>query len=807
MVHLPRISVLSKPWTRFSEVLLPEAGSRETLRSGWRTFIGMESKTREPAVQESRAANAESVLRLSMNSDAPVYHLRAPGRVNLIGEYLDMNECFVFPAAIDRAFVGAFQKRDDDKIVLRSLDQDAPVEISLGDLKSNEEQGWGRYIKAVAQSLAASGVKLSGMQGVIESDVPMGSGLSSSAALELLVAKAMAHAAGVDLTNEELVRIAHRAEHDFVGVKCGIMDQYASGMGKKGCGLLLDCRSVEHKPIRLDLRGYKLIIADTAKKRSLVDSKFNLRCEEFEQARHQLSILSGHHFEKLRDVDPETFARFADQLPEALRKRAQHVIEENQRVLDAVETLQRDKRNGVKAFGALLDASHESLKSLLEVTCFELDEMVRISRAHPGAIGSRMTGAGFGGCTLTLVKEDQVDDFVAKVSEAYREATGLSPSLHVCSLDDGASMLPAPANAMSFLEENGFDRERFELDRARIARGELSKESSKIRTELSPAKEIPTLATGARADELRALGEKALREGKVAVVVLNGGMATRFGGVVKGTVDVFDGKSFLELKAQDVKRASEKYETEIPLVLMNSFATRDATMQHVAQRDHLGLARDQILTFDQTISVRINQDGSIFVGDDGKPSYHAPGHGDFFEGIRKSGVLKELRDRGVEVILFSNVDNLGATIDPLIIGHHIDAGVAMTAELVEKRQSGSGKWDAGASVVTTEGSLRLVEGFRLPELDPIAYPDFSTNNFIFSTKALENDIPLERYVVEKKVDGRPAIQLESITCEATAVLPFQPLRVPRDGKNGRFFPIKEPEDLEASRELLRARLA
>ncbi len=210
----------------------------------------------------------------------------------------------------------------------------------------------------------------------------------------------------------------------------------------------------------------------------------------------------------------------------------------------------------------------------------------------------------------------------------------------------------------------------------------------------------------------------------------------------------------------------------------------------------------------------MNPDGSIFQGQDGRPSYHAPGHGDFFGSIRDSGVLAELKDRGVEVILFSNVDNLGATIDPLIIGHHLEANADVTAELVERRRTATGKWDQGASVVETDGMVRLVEGFRLPELPVETYPDFSTNNFLFSAAALDRDIPLERWVVEKKVEDRPVLQLESITCEATGLrddtgrplFSFQPLRVPRDGPSGRFFPIKDPADLDASREALRARL-
>lgn len=828
--HGPSVNRVDAPGPRLQT---PQGITTEHQR-----VLGSSSENRKARVEGKWAqlAEVERVLRDETGSDQEPIRISAPGRVNLIGEYLDMNECFVFPAAIDRAFVGAFQKRDDDQVVIRSLNQDERVRFSLKDLDRNEEEGWGRYVKAVAQALVTRGVKLSGIQGVIDSKVPIGSGLSSSAALELLIARAMSRAAGLDLPNEELVRIAHQAEHDFVGVKCGIMDQYASGMGKKGCGLLLDCRSVEHKPIRLDLRGYKLVISDTKKKRSLVDSAFNERCDEFEQARQQLSELAGRPFEKLRDVSPELFDSLKDRLPENLRKRAEHVISENQRVLNAVETLQRDRSKGIEKFGELLDASHRSLRTSLEVTCFELDTMVDLCRAHPGAVGARMTGAGFGGCSLTLVREDQVEDFVRTVSAQYRDATGLDPELHVCSLDDGLADLDPPPEVKawglgterskagdllsdprldwSFLSANGFDAARFREEAGMIQRGELTPDSSKIQSELRPVAGVPSLATGARAEELRRLGEQALRDGKVAVVVLNGGMATRFGGVVKGTVDVFDGKSFLELKAEDVAKASKKYGAEIPLVLMNSFATGEKTAQHVAEKQGFGLTGDQILAFEQSISVRMNPDGSLFAGDDGKPSYHAPGHGDFFGSIRDSGVLKELRDRGVEVILFSNVDNLGATIDPLIIGHHIDAGKDLTAELVEKRRTANGTWDQGASVVETDGMVRLVEGFRLPELSPQDYPDFSTNNFIFSAEALDQDVSLERWAVQKNVDDRPAIQLESVTCEATgvrgedgeALLSFQPLRVPRDGQNGRFFPIKDPADLEAQRDALRARL-
>jgi UTP--glucose-1-phosphate uridylyltransferase len=240
-------------------------------------------------------------------------------------------------------------------------------------------------------------------------------------------------------------------------------------------------------------------------------------------------------------------------------------------------------------------------------------------------------------------------------------------------------------------------------------------------------------------------------------------------------------------------------------------------MQHVAERNGLGLSPSALLTFEQSISIRMNPDGSVFIGDDGKPSYHAPGHGDFFACIKRSGVLDELRKRGVTTVLFSNVDNLGATIDPVLIGHHIASKADMSAEVAEKRITASGKWDVGASPVKIDGRVQLVEGFRLPpDLSPEKFPNLSTNNFIFSVDALARDIPMARYVVEKKVDGKPALQLESITCEASGVLgrdgrplfQLNVLQVPRDeGVHGRFFPIKEPVDLDANRQSLADRLS
>lgn len=404
-----------------------------------RKLLGLDAPS-GPAVQSSRderLARVEALMLEAYDNGSTPIRVAAPGRVNLIGEHLDYNDGFVFPAAIDRSFVGAFQQRDDDKVVIRSLNQSEPIELSLSSLETEAGQEWGEYVRAVAQALRARGVEVKGMHGVIDSDVPIGSGLSSSAALELLIARAFARASGVELSNLELVKIAQQAESEFVGVKCGIMDQFAIGMGKKGCALLLDTRSLDAEAVRIDLRGYKVVIGNTKKKRSLVDSAFNERREQCEQALAKLRELSGLDLKALRDVTPELFAQHAAQLPSPLRERAQHVIEENDRVLAAVEALKLGRPDSLKTFGQLMNQSHASLRDLYQVSCKELDAMVSLAQSHEGVAGSRMTGAGFGGCTVSLVRADQVEDFIFDVGGKYQAETGLTPEFYVCSLEDG----------------------------------------------------------------------------------------------------------------------------------------------------------------------------------------------------------------------------------------------------------------------------------------------------------------------------------------------------------------------------------
>ena len=367
---------------------------------------------------------------------------------------------------------------------------------------------------------------------------------------------------------------------------------------------------------------------------------------------------------------------------------------------------------------------------------------------------------------------------------------------------------------LDLLRRFDFDEPRFREDQSAIVEGRLTSTTHIVRESIEPAPGIVNIEDDK--ETAQAAGEAALRAGEVASVVLNGGMATRFGGVVKGVVEVFDGKSFLALKGEDARRAATKFGKSVPLVLMNSFATQGATRNHTAEHERFGLAEDDVLEFEQSISIRMNPDGSLFITDEGQPSYHAPGHGDFFACIRRSGVLKTLMDRGIKYLLFSNVDNLGATINPTIVGRHILSGCEMSAEVTQKQRTASGAWDKGGAPALVDGKrVQVIEGFRFPpEFPQERLTDFSTNNMIFSAQALDQHVPLDRYLVQKKVDGRPALQLETITCEGSGslggngepIFKLGLLRVPREGPQGRFFPVKEPVDLDANRDKLKERL-
>jgi len=270
--------------------------------------------------------------------------------------------------------------------------------------------------------------------------------------------------------------------------------------------------------------------------------------------------------------------------------------------------------------------------------------------------------------------------------------------------------------------------------------------------------------------------------------VLNGGMATRFGGVVKGIVEAVDGRSFLEWKLLDAEHAG------VPMVVMNSFATDEATREFVA-----ALEFATPLFFSQSVSLRLNRDGSLFIDDDGKAVPYAPGHGDFVHSLRREGVLDELRARGVRLLLLSNVDNLAARVDPAVVGAHVAGGRPVTLEVTQKAPG-----DTGGAPALVDGRPMAVEGFRFPPgFDQSRIPVFATNCFVFDIDALDRDYDLTWLYVEKDIGARPAIQLEQLVNEVTRFQPTTFLEVPRIGAGGRFFPVKTPADLEAAREPLR----
>jgi UTP--glucose-1-phosphate uridylyltransferase len=322
------------------------------------------------------------------------------------------------------------------------------------------------------------------------------------------------------------------------------------------------------------------------------------------------------------------------------------------------------------------------------------------------------------------------------------------------------------------LERYGFDERLFEELRARVASGELSRDSNLVRGELEPLTD----------DELAQLPDEAEPDFEgVAVAVLNGGMATRFGGAVKGLVEAVDGVSFLDWKLHDAERAG------VPVVLMNSFATDEETSEHLGDRDG-------VIVFSQSVLLRLNPDGSVFPG----PSPYSPGHGDF----AVHAPVDELRAAGIRTLMLSNVDNLGARVDPRVLAAHRAAGNPLTIEVAPV------EGDPGGAPVRVNGRPQIVEGFRFPPgLDPRTLGVFNTNSLVVEVDALTERHPLTWFYVEKEVEGQRAVQLERLVNELSAFLPTTYLLVPRHGPYSRFVPVKTPEDLERARPLLRELLA
>jgi galactokinase len=372
-------------------------------------------------------------------SASPEYVVRAPGRVNLIGEHTDYNDGFVLPIAIDREVQIAARRRNDHAVRMIALDfGGARSEFSLdAPIAHDDANKWSNYVRGVAWALQERGLPPGGLDMVLQGNVPLGSGLSSSAALEVCSATCFRVFAGLQLDKVALVQACQRAENEFVGVKSGIMDQFISALAQKGHALLIDCRDLSYENAPLP-EGASIVVCDTLKRRGLVDSAYNTRRAECEQAVQLLAEKLARPLRALRDVSPAEFGWLESELPSIVAKRARHVIYENARVLDAVAAA---KRNDLATFGALMNASHESLRFDYQVSCAELDTMVEIARQQPGCLGARLTGAGFGGCTVNLVECEKVPEFITRVSKEYEGQTGLTPQLYACQAVEGAGIV------------------------------------------------------------------------------------------------------------------------------------------------------------------------------------------------------------------------------------------------------------------------------------------------------------------------------------------------------------------------------
>jgi len=358
--------------------------------------------------------------------------VRAPGRVNLIGEHTDYNGGFVMPMAINRAMFMAIRYRGDSEVHLLSADFDHTARFHLEDFHYQNPH-WCEYIKGVANGLKQRNLPLKGFDAAMLGNVPRGSGLSSSAALELAAAKAFSEVSNFPWDPVEMAVVGQEAENNWVGVNCGIMDQMISSCAKAGHAYLLDCRSLEGEHVPLP-QGVKVVILDTATRRGLVDSAYNERRSQCEEA------AAFFECELLRDVDAETFHARESELPELTRKRARHVITEDVRTLAAAEAM----RNGdSQTLGRLMDESHVSLRDDFEVSNEALNAMVETAQSQPGCLGARMTGAGFGGCAVALVEETHVDAFVEAVPALYQQKTDLEPAVYVTEATQGACRMHA----------------------------------------------------------------------------------------------------------------------------------------------------------------------------------------------------------------------------------------------------------------------------------------------------------------------------------------------------------------------------
>lgn len=361
----------------------------------------------------------------------------SPGRVNLIGEHTDYNGGHVFPCALTIGTYGIVSKRDDNKVCLYSMNfEDLGVmEFTLDNMVNDKAHDWANYPKGVMKTIMDHGNNIThGLNVLFFGNIPNGSGLSSSASLEVLTGVIVNDIFGFNIDMVDIVKMSQEAENKFIGVNCGIMDQFAVGMGKKNCAILLDCNTLKYEYSKLNLDGYKIVIGNTNKKRGLADSKYNERRSECEEALSDLQKVMD--IKTLGDLTETEFEELKSNIKNpTCARRAKHAVYENQRTLKAVKALDE---NNLELFGKLMIDSHNSLRDDYEVTGKELDTLVECMLECEGVIGARMTGAGFGGCTVSIVKDEAVEKLIESATSKYNEIIGYAPSFYVVSIADGA---------------------------------------------------------------------------------------------------------------------------------------------------------------------------------------------------------------------------------------------------------------------------------------------------------------------------------------------------------------------------------
>ncbi|WNR44391.1 galactokinase [Paenibacillus roseipurpureus] len=381
----------------------------------------------------------ETFIEIYGQSAAKISAFHAPGRVNLIGEHTDYNGGYVFPAALTFGTTLLIRPRQDRNIGFASTNMPLRKQISIDNLSYQEEDDWINYPKGIFAHLALAGFPVTqGYDLLFHGEIPNGAGLSSSASIEVVTAFGLLTLENYPIDTVKIALLAQKTENQFVGVNCGIMDQFAVANGKKDNAILLMCDTLEYRHVPFQSGSYKLVIGNTNKRRGLVDSAYNERRSQCEQAVVDLQ----KQFPNLTLLGQLNLAQFNDYKhliqDETVRRRAEHVVEEIDRVLKSIEVLEA---NDLESFGKLMIGSHDSLRDLYEVTGLELDTMVAAALKVPGVLGARMTGAGFGGCTVSLVHEDSVQTFIDQVGAEYTEITGLTPSFYVCDIGNGVEQL------------------------------------------------------------------------------------------------------------------------------------------------------------------------------------------------------------------------------------------------------------------------------------------------------------------------------------------------------------------------------